>query len=416
MTALRLAIVLWCALQAAPAFAWGSHSFATYRALENMPEVADTPAVAAEPLDDFLRSEEKTIEALLASQEAWASANLDQYPPRPAALSFSADSARSDEARRRAFLMALRVAPDSKFALFQQPDPWAPAASGPALPASAVSTVTDAAATAGLHFVALKPAEMVSPLTVIASATDEPDFGLDVLLWQDSPSDWGRMYGLGNIPFGDPTQAMASQEPFHMSLQQESHLTYMALPALRHTYLLLRHYQFSTLAALAFRTGHPYWGWRFTGLALHYLQDLVQPFRASLTQGDNGLRLWSTSLLFTLGITGPRTEYMNQLERRVREFETRQSGLLQAQSSSKPDSPPLQALHGTESDRSYPDWNDHYLRDIVAPQSGQLCPALSAALQPEGPGFDTIVLELLANFGAHCRNAVRGILRAGHPM
>ena len=48
----------------------------------------------------------------------WRSTRLDP-------LAFTAEPTRTDEARRKAFLMALRVAPNSKFALYVQPDPWA---------------------------------------------------------------------------------------------------------------------------------------------------------------------------------------------------------------------------------------------------------------------------------------------------
>ncbi len=88
-----------------------SHAFAAYRALERMPEVAKAQPVVVESLEDFLKAEERPIEALLASQEAWAAGNLKAYPARPAALAFTADAKRDDAARRLAFLRALRVAP-----------------------------------------------------------------------------------------------------------------------------------------------------------------------------------------------------------------------------------------------------------------------------------------------------------------
>ena len=45
----------------------------------------------AEPLEAFLKAHEKSIEALLAQQEAWATANIEVYAPRPAALAYKAD-------------------------------------------------------------------------------------------------------------------------------------------------------------------------------------------------------------------------------------------------------------------------------------------------------------------------------------
>ena len=70
--------------------------------------MANAAPVTVEPLAAFLKAQEKPIENLLASQEAWAQSHLDVYPPRPAALDFKADPTRTDDARRLAFLTALR--------------------------------------------------------------------------------------------------------------------------------------------------------------------------------------------------------------------------------------------------------------------------------------------------------------------
>ena len=117
-----LATLLW--LTAGNALAWSNHSLAAYRAFEKMPELANAQPVLAEPLEAFLKDQEKAVQDLLASQESWAQSQLDFYPPRPAQLAFKANPAQSDAARRMAFLMALRVAPNSRFALYLQPDPW----------------------------------------------------------------------------------------------------------------------------------------------------------------------------------------------------------------------------------------------------------------------------------------------------
>ena len=74
------------ALIGSNALAWSNHSYAAYRAFEKMPEVASAAPVVAEPLEAFLKTQEKAIETLLAGQEAWAAANLAVYPPRPATL------------------------------------------------------------------------------------------------------------------------------------------------------------------------------------------------------------------------------------------------------------------------------------------------------------------------------------------
>jgi hypothetical protein len=446
MRFLRTTVLLLIALAAMQAMAWGNHTLATYRAFEKMPEVANASVVTAEPLEAFLRTEETTIEALLASQEAWARANLDKYPARPAALAFMADSARTDEGRRTAFLMALRVAPNSKFALYYQPDPWNPT-TGTVLPHSAVSTLPESG-NSSPKFIALKVGEAVPVLSVLASATEEPDFGLDINLWEDSPSDWGRQYGFGTQPFGNPSLPYATQAPFHMGFMHESRILYLAAPFIKRTYPLLRFHQFSTLAALAFRTDHAYWGWRFAGLALHYLQDLTQPYHATLAPGESTSRLLLINALAMGGMGNMKDELTILLSNRHLVLEKYESELLEHAATTKQEGALEKALRGQDKDKSYPEWNDRYLRDVVSLQANHAAANLVTtlvAIMPanyvSNPGFDfgvkesginlqnelakqdaadrtrmeSLVAELMGNFGAHSRNAVRSILRASTP-
>ena len=300
----RFALTLVCVLglAAGEALAWSNHAYAAYRTFEKMPEVANAAPVTVEPLEVFLKAQEKPIESLLASQEAWAQSHLDVYPPRPVALAFTADPTRTDAARRLAFLTALRVAPNSKLALYLQPDPWSPHPDPATLLAHAAVNTLPEQADSTYRFVGLKAGDQVTPLSVIASASNEPDYGMDINLWADSPSDWGKVYGFGALPFGNPALYFSTQAPFHMGFYHEDRIIYMAAPFIKKTFPLLRAHQYSSLAALAFRTGHAYWGWRFTGLALHYVQDLTQPYHASLAPGNSSLKLIGINLLALAGL------------------------------------------------------------------------------------------------------------------
>ncbi len=446
MKKLALALGATLGLLSTTASAWSNHTLAAYRALEVMPEVVNASPVNAEPLDAFLRSEEKTIEALLASQEAWAAANLDHYPPRPAKLAFTANPDRSDEARHLAFTHALRIAPNSKFALFIQPDPRTAAAPAPRLPAEAVSTLP-MPANASQKFQPVKSGESLSALAVVATAVDEPDYGLDINLWEDSPSEWGKLYGFGTLPFGNPVLPYSTQAPFHMGFMHESKVLYTAAPFLKRTFPQLRVYQYSTLASLAFRTGHPYWGWRFTGLALHYVEDLTQPYHASLAPGDSTLKLLVANAMAMAGFAGMKNDMVVLLSNRHLALEKYQAELLLNSALAKQDSPIDQALRHADKDSTYPEWYDLYLRNVVAFQAAgygaKLAQTLTTAIpagfvsdptfdfgtqedkitlvkelasvQPEArTRLDTLVAELLTNFGAHSRNAIRGILKASN--
>lgn len=431
---------------ASQALAWSNHSLPAYRALEQMPELANAAPVTVEPLEAFLKAEEKTIEALLATQEAWAAANLEKFPTRPASLAFVANAQRSDQARRQAFLMALRIAPNSKFALFLQPDPRNPNTNGTRLPHAAVNTLPEPDHN-DYTFIALKPGDQVAPLAVVATASDEPDYGLDINLWEDSPSEWGKVYGFGKLPFGNPALSYATQAPFHMGYFHEDRILYLAAPFLKRTFPLLRAYQYWSLAALAFRTGHPYWGWRFAGLSLHYLQDLTQPYHAHLAPGESTLKLLGTNVLAMAGITGPKDDMIVLLSNRHLSVEKYQKELLYGAAHKQQDTAIEKALRNTDKDRSYPDWTDRYVRDVVSKQSASFAPQLVQILLASMPAqyvsdpafdfgvqedgisllqelskqdpasrarLDGAIAELLGNFGAHSRNAVRSILRASN--
>ena len=445
MKQLARIVVLALALTAGAALAWSNHTFAAYRAFENMPEVAGAAPVPVEPLTAFLKAEERSIEALLASQEAWAAANLENYPARPAALAFKANPGRADDARLLAFLSALRISPLSRFALYLQPDPQsAPEPTG--LLAHAAVNFLPEQANRTQRFVAVKPDDMVAPLAVLASASDEPDYGLDINLWSDSPTAWGKSYGFGPLPFGNPTLYFSTQAPFHMGFYHQDWILYKAAAFIKRTFPMLRAHQYSSLAALAFRSGHPYWGWRFAGLSLHYVQDLTQPYHASLAPGSSTLKLLGTNAMAMAGMSGAKDDLIVLLSNRHLALEKYQVQLLQSAARAHKDTPVEVALRRLEQDARYPAWTDLYVRDVVAREAYAAADALTetlvAALPPgfvSDPAFDfgvkedgidllaevakldpakrarleAAIAELLGNFGAHSRNVVRGILKAG---
>ncbi len=432
------------ALTTGSALAWSNHSYAAYRAFERMPEVINAAPVAAEPLESFLKAQEKAIEILLAGQEDWATAKLDFYPPRPSALAFKADPGRTLEARRQAFLMALRVAPNSKFALYFQPDPWGDATDASRLLAhSAVDTLPEQP-NSSYRFVALKAGEKVAPLAVLASACDEPDYGLDINLWSDSPSDWGKVYGFGALPFGNPALYFSTQAPFHMGFYHEDRVIYLAAPFVKKTFPLLRVHQYSSLAALAFRSGHAYWGWRFTGLALHYVQDLTQPYHASLSPGNASAKLIGINLLAMAGLAKMKDEMIVLLSNRHLALEKYQNQMIYQAAQAHSETSIEISLRSSDKDSGYPSWSDLYPRDVVSRESRALGARVTDILVDTLPAsyvsdptfdfgvkesgidlvaeigrqdtakrsrLDAATAELMGNFGSHSRNLVRGVLK-----
>ncbi len=439
-----LALISLLGLTAGNAMAWSNHSYAAYRTFERMPEVATAAPVTVEPLEAFLKAEEKAIEKLLISQEAWAATKLDFYPPRPAELAFKADPGRTDAARSQDFLMALRVAPNSKFALYVQPDPWDAAPDAARLLAhSAVDTLPEQA-NSSHRFVGITAGEKIATLAVLASACDEPDYGLDINLWSDSPSDWGKVYGFGPLPFGNPALNFSTQAPFHMGFYHEDRAIYLAAPFVKKTFPLLRVYQYSSLAALAFRSGHPYWGWRFTGLALHYVEDLTQPYHASLSPGNASAKLIGINLLAMAGFPKWKNDMIVLLSNRHLALEKYQNQMIYQAAKARTETSIEISLRSSDKDSSYAAWSDLYARDVVSRESHALGARLTETLlntlpstYVSDPAFDfgvneagidlvaevsardatkqarldAATAELMGNFGAHSRNLVRGVLK-----
>ncbi len=151
----------------------------------------------------------------------------------------------------------------------------------------------------------VEPGETLSALDVIASASDEPDYGMDLGLFDDNGTEWGREYGFGSQPFGDPRNLATSQAPFHMAFFHESPVVYRFAPALSRPLVLLRVRQFSALARFALDRGQDYWGHRFAGWALHYVQDLTMPYHVSALPGKSVAAIVTLGILRATGIAGP---------------------------------------------------------------------------------------------------------------
>lgn len=348
--AVRAVLALLACALAVPAFAWSNHTPNTWQALKDMPGFAQREPVKAETLEAFLAAEATRLEAVLDEQEGWAREHVPTYPPRPDALRFTAAGADTPAELRRRFLAALRVAPDARLALFVQRMPGQDAAGGPTLAGSRVSTLADDEVVGETPYVALAEGEAVSPLAVVATASDEPDYGLDIGVWEDNDTAHGRVYGLGKQPFGNPALSFGTQAPFHMGFYNESAIIYAAAGFLKRTYPEYRIHLYRTLALYALRTGHDYWGWRFAGWALHYIQDLVQPYHARVLPGVSTLRMLWINALDILGRPDAKNRAITLVSNRHLALENFQRGAILAEYRDPGGAGPLlRALAGADS-------------------------------------------------------------------
>jgi len=419
--------------------AWGNHSPMCYRAFERMPEVAGAAAVKAEPLVDFLRDQEAAISRTLDAQEAWAREHLKGHAPRLDALRFVPDAKRTDADRRAAFLRALRLSPQSRLALYLQVDPREAEPTRPAIDANLVTAVKPGAG-GSQRFVALQPGEAVAPLAVLASACDEPDYGHDLNLFDDNPGNPG--YGFGKQPFGNPAVGIGSQAPFHMGFFHQGAIFNTLAPSFARTFTELRVQQYGGLAVLAWRTGHAYWGWRFAGLALHHVEDLTQPYHASAAPGATlGHMMW-VNFKAQIGMPADRQGLVVLQGNRHFVLEQFQTRWIVDAARRQQDTPLETALRDAARDGRYPPWSPAYVRDVVAAEAfaagpatdaavvvgapakfvtdpnfdfaaneSQLGPELARDMQGQRDALQARIADLLGHFGAHSRNALRGLLK-----
>ena len=269
--------------------AWSDHASLGWPLFQTMPDVIEAPLVETESLKDFLVQEAVGLQRLLADQERWARDNLVHYSPRPDALTFDASTPAENIVQQ--FAYAIRINPTLPYALYRQLMAFETLQESMRPKAIAELTFLQSAIkNNSLRYVSIEPNVLVMPIHVIAAASDEPDFGMDVDLFENSGTEFGDQYGFGDVPFGNLNLDYGSQAPFHMGFYYLDWVTRTVQPGLLKTYPEYRTHLYKTLATYAFQSGHPYWGWRFLGWGLHYVGDMSQPYHALPLPGVSTLQ------------------------------------------------------------------------------------------------------------------------------
>jgi hypothetical protein len=438
----RLALFMFLIGMATSARPWSNHALCTWPALSVLPRVAQAAPVAAEPLEDFLVAEGKALATLLDDEERWARAHVPTYPARPEGLAFRVDGANPAELRPR-FLAALRVNPEVRLRLYVQVTPGQSLGGRRAIGESAVTTLQRNETTRSNQYAELQPGEAVPVIDVVATASDEPDHGFDIGLWEDSGTPYGRLYGLGKQPFGaNPQVEFASQAPLHVGFFHEAAIIYKAGPFLQRTYPEYRIHLYQALAAHALRTGHPYWGWRFAGWALHYIQDLTQPYHARVLPGRSVAGMLWINTLYLAGWKEPRVDAVTLVTNRHLALENYQlHRLRRAYLRGDTDDATLTALRDANRDPPIP-YADSTPREVITRESSGYADALDdliakslprkytsdpsyvlgetetgvdllAVVAGAGPAGEAAMTDalvrLLGNFGTHTRAFVRAL-------
>jgi len=301
-------------------YPWQHHPLFTKLVVETLPEVKNANSVPAETLEDFLTAEGQNISQVLANVETWAKKNITMYAPCPQDLLFSPTSNISEIKTR--FFKAIRINPNTKTPLYIVRFSNNPPEGKTLLDVKDVCILSNTKEFEVFCFVKLNKGETVSPIDILASASNEPDYGMDTGLFADNQTEFGAVYGFGTQPFGNPNLDFGSQAPFHMGFFHENPIITLFAPFLKQSYVEYRIYLYKELSKFAFETGHDYWGWRFMGWGLHYLGDLSMPYHTTALPGYSALRMLWIYLLDILGWSTPKNNAVQLSSNRHLAIET----------------------------------------------------------------------------------------------
>lgn len=298
---------------------WSEHPLLINQVLKDMPHLQEMDSIEVKSLVRFLIEEEQRLEVFFANQEEWARKNLPDYAPRPDELTFRATGNEEDIIQR--FLYAVRLNPNAKMRLYLHLLPNEDVAGWPTVNPAELTTLSNISAMEKTNYLLLKDGDKVSPLLVLRTATDEPDYGFDLGLFEDNGTDYGKIYGFGEQSFGNPNLEYSSQAPFHMGFYHEAKIVYFFGPFLKRTYPEYRVHLFRSLAEFAFENGQDYWAWRFMGWGMHYLNDMSMPYHTAPLPGVSALSMIWKNVKAMLGFKGARDRAVQLVSNRHTVFE-----------------------------------------------------------------------------------------------
>lgn len=293
---LRLLCILLLLIFNHAVLAWEDHAMLTRMVLDQWSKNELSAAgylnqsIKAETLESFLQATQTTLPARLAEVESLAVHKEPNYKSLPKMLAYQPARTECSANLVLCFQKALRINPEVPLPLFvydpaddysRQPGYSEMTDSWQFLPSYIPITFN------AKNFTRVPVDGLVKIADVIATASMQPDFGLDTFLYENSGTWFGKIYGFGMQPMGDPALPFHSQMLFHMSAMQEDPRILVAAPRLNENYPEYRAFLYLNLSRFAADTQHPYWAAVFLGWGLHYIQDLTQPYHTCLSYGLN---------------------------------------------------------------------------------------------------------------------------------
>ncbi len=268
----RIFIFLAVFLPAAPLLPWGSHFLITDRSLAH-PSMAFTQnKVKVESLDAFLAQEKTQVARVFEDYNRWLeSRGSKRFRRIPFDMANPGTAAFLRAARlhpRTTFRLVNRLVPEEKMTFARvTPDSIAPQLETKPPFASDFEDTTG---------------QSVSIRSIMVTFVDEPDWWMDRQLFEIPE------YGYGDQPYGKKT-GESTKAAFHMQFNHENMIVRTFAPQVTQGMVSDRVELFLRLSRAAQASGHPYWAWRFAAWALHYYQDLTQPYHSRAVPHGNAM-------------------------------------------------------------------------------------------------------------------------------
>jgi len=255
------------------AHAWGHHYLVTDQALNHPEALTGDKTAVVESIEAYLSDDAEGVAAVFEAHYDWLEAR--------GSTRFSRASFDAGEPSRASFLAAARLNPETRVPLVVRRLPGESASYGFAIDPSAASPFLHEKAPLITKVEVTVEGSEIPARLVVATFTDEPDWGFDHTLWGYTD------YGYGEQPYGKP-EGESSKAPFHMQFAHEAFLVKKFVPTVLEGMASDRVDLFTRLARHAFEGGHDYWGWRFSAWAIHYAQDLAQPYHSKTIPSATG--------------------------------------------------------------------------------------------------------------------------------
>jgi hypothetical protein len=246
------------------AHAWGHHYLIADQSLRHPSTAYTETEVVVETLTAFLADAAGPVAAAFDAHydtlEGWGSDR------------FTRQTFPVDDPSVANFLTAARLNPQSRFPLVVRNLPGGEVIGRPVSPEFASRFLREDDL---LHVAieAQRAGDTLPARRVVSTFLDEPDWGFDHSLWPYAE------YGYGAQPYGNP-EGESSKAPFHMQFDHENFLVKKFASKLTQGMVRDRVDLFMRLSTVAFDAGHPYWGYRFAAWAIHYVEDLTQPYHS----------------------------------------------------------------------------------------------------------------------------------------